>query len=106
MDYPHQKTASLAFNPTSIHEDLTVNGYDLRYQIDRRIATLMGCMTSLRQELDREINQFQEEGAEHVFNSLGIIQGRSTEIDRLCGEIATLKDILRSTGAWTESWRK
>ncbi len=106
MTYPHKITASQPFSRETIEEDLTVNGYFLRRELDYRVETLIGKMYALRNSLDLELKRLLDEGVDHTLNSLGIIQGQAPEIDRLCGEIATLKDILRSTGAWQESWRK
>jgi hypothetical protein len=100
------KTATLKFTEENFREKLTIDGHVLRRAIDQHVEELVEKMNSLRDELDREITRFQEEGIEHSFNSLGIVQGRGTEIDRLCGELDVLKEVLRNSGVWKESWRK
>lgn len=106
MTYPHKKTASFAFSRETVEEELTIPGYSLRREVDYRLEMLVGKMYALRNSLDLEIKRLIEEGVEYSINSLGVVQTQGTEIDRLCGELAALKDVLRSSGAWQESWRK
>jgi hypothetical protein len=75
-------------------------------EMPNRLETLVGKMYALRNSLDLEIKRLIEEGVEYNINSLGVVQTQGHDIDRLCGELAALKDVLRSSGAWQESWRK
>lgn len=64
----------------------------LEFQKQARIELLLSKLDTLGIDLNRTAKVVRETGKPD--NSLGSIQGQGNEIDRLCGELAIINDII------------
>lgn len=69
---------------------------DIDYDLKKKVNELIGKAESIRKNLDALILKLKEEGAEANFNSLGELQGDGSCLDRLCGELDTLRRVKHS----------
>lgn len=52
---------------------------------------IVRCATNIQQKMQRLVANFNEDGVEANFNSLGEVQGTGSELDRLLGELTTMR---------------
>ncbi len=52
---------------------------------------IVRCATHLQQKMQRLVANFNDDGIEANFNSLGEVQGTGSELDRLLGELTTMR---------------
>lgn len=62
---------------------------DLACDVDRRRMSLVSELRSLAEKLAHAADTVE---AGHTFNSLGEVQHRGSEVDRLCGELRLAMD--------------
>lgn len=51
-------------------------------------------------DLSRLVEGLNEKGAEYNFNSLGEIQGKGSELDRLLGELSAVRKVYEELASW------
>lgn len=66
---------------------------DLAHDVENLRRNLALSMHHLAESLKREARRLEEEGADATFNSLGEVQGKGCEIDRMCGELDRVRGI-------------
>ena len=64
----------------------------IRWSRDHTREKLLSKMDMLTLDINRCMKALRETGKPD--NSLGIIQGQASEIDRLCGELARLNEVI------------
>lgn len=71
--------------------------FDLVQKREDRRKALQGAMRSLADRLAREADRLELHGS--AVNTLGEVQGRGSEVDRLCGEFGLLREATQAL-AW------